>query len=213
MSNKKCICVVSAFTLWMLLSYFLESSEAAMCAFRNPDRDVYIMFPEATGYRSVIKVLDKKLKKKVEKYLGQKLDFDEIGEFTFFLVLKDEEVIGMIHPHAERGRYGIVEMVWAFTLDGKIIDYNIQRSRERGTDKVTRKEFRRQFRNKTLKAAFTETNSKKINSTLFKVSEKAEKVSSIVAYSAKKNLFLYKLYFPEYNKDTKDDSKEKGKNK
>lgn len=207
MENEKYICIISAFALWMLSSLFLESSEAAMCAFRNPDRDVYIMFPEATGYQSVIKTLDKKTQEKVAEYLGQKLDFDEIGEFTFYLILKDKDIIGIIRPHAERGKYGVVEMVWAFTLDGKIIDYKVQRSRERNTKIVKSEQFRRQFKGKKLNTAFTETKSKNINTKLFKVSENSEKISSVIAYSAKKNLFLYKLFFPEYIKDTAEDSK------
>lgn len=182
-----------------------------MCAFRNPDKEIYGLFPKATGYRSVIKMLDKKTQEKVEEYLGQKLDFDEVGGHKFYLILKDKDVIGIIRPHAERGKYGIVEMVWAFTLDGKIRDYKIQRSRERNTDKAKCEEFRRQFKGKTLKVGFTETNSKKINSTLFKVLEKSERISSIVAYSAKKNLFLYKYFFPEYNKNVEEIPKEKSR--
>ncbi len=200
MKGKRYIYVISVFTLWVFSPLFLESSKAAIYAFRNLDRYVYVLFPEATGYRSVIKMLDKKIQEKVEEYLGQKIDFDEVGEHTFYLILKDKDVIGMIRPHAERGKYGIVELIWAFTPDGKIKDYKVQRSRERSTDKIKREEFRRQFRDKTLKVAFTETNSKKINSTLFKVPEKSENVSSIVAYSAKKNLFLYKLFFQNTTK-------------
>jgi len=207
MKNRKWLYVV--FVLWMLSPLLVESSQAALCAFRNPDKDVYIFFPEATGYRSVVVKLDKKAQEKTEKYLGQKLDFDEVGEHTFYLVLKDKDVIGMIRPHAERGRYGIVEMVWALALDGKIKDFKIQRSRERGTDKVKREEFRRQFRGKTLKTAFTEANSKRINSRLFKVQEKSERLCSVVAFSAKKNLFLYKHFFPEYNRNAEEHTNEK----
>ena len=209
MKNKKWLYVVPVFILWMLSPLLVESSQAALCAFRNPDKNVYVLFPEATGYRSVVVKLDKKAQEKTEKYLGQKLDFDEVGEHTFYLILKDTDVIGMIRPHAERGRYGIVEMIWAFTINGKIKDYKIQRSRERGTDKVKREEFRRQFRGKTLKVAFTEANSKKINSKLFKVPEKSERVCSVVAFSVKKNLFLYKHFFPEYNRNAEEHTNEK----
>ncbi|HEW79345.1 MAG TPA: hypothetical protein ENH34_05205 [Phycisphaerales bacterium] len=198
--------------LFLLLSFaFPESSGAALCAFRNPDRDVYAMFPQATGYRSVIKKLDRKARKEIEKFLGQHLDYDEGGEHTFYLILKNEDVIGVIRPHAERGKHGIVEMVWAFTLDGKIKDFEIQRSRERGTALIKSEEFRRQFRGRTLKTAFTEKKSRKINTALFTLPKNAEKVSSLIAYSAKKNLFLYKLFFPEYNKQIVDASKSKGK--
>lgn len=211
MKAKSWICVVYVFVLWAFSPFFFESSEAALCVLRKPSKKIYAMFPEATGYRSVIKKVDKQARKKVEKYLGQKLDFDEVGGHTFYLVLKKKEVIGMVRPHAERGKYGIVEMVWAFTLDGRIKDFSIQRCRERGKDKIKREEFRKQFRGKTLKFAFTEGNTKKINSKLLKVPKKSERISSVIAYSAKKNLFLYKYYFPEYNKPVDKESQEKPK--
>ncbi len=193
-----------------------KNSEAALCAFRNPDRDVYVLFPEATGYRSVIKALDSEGKKKIEEFLGQSLDYDEGGEHTLYLILKGEEIIGIIHPHAERGRYGIVEMIWAITLDGKIIDFTIQRSRERGTKKLKSEEFRSQFRGKSLNDSFTIPGTKEINTDLIRPVKKSLKASSIVAYSAKKNLFLYKCFFPEYSRKPKkleEEKVEKGKGK
>jgi hypothetical protein len=170
---------------------------AALCAFRNPDRDTYKLFPEATGYRSVVKILDPEAKKDIEEFLGQPLDYDETGEITFYLVLKGEEVIGVIRPHAERGKYGIVEMVWAFTLDGRIIDFMLQRCRERGSQMVKKDEFRRQFKDKSLEDPLTLDASKKINDALLVSAQGAEKLSSIVAYSGKKNLFLLRHFFPE----------------
>lgn len=56
-----------------------------------PNYDVYILFPEATGYRSIIKILDSVGKKRIEEFLGQPLDYDEGGEHTLYLILKDEE--------------------------------------------------------------------------------------------------------------------------
>ena len=168
-----------------------NNSEAALCAFRNPDRGTYQLFPEATGYKAVIKELDTKAKESVEEFLGQPLDYDEDGGHTFYLVLKGEEVIGIIRPHAERGKYGIIEMIWGFTLDGKIKDFIIQRSREKGTYKLKSEEFRKQFRGKSLNDHFTITSTKDINANLIKPVEGAIISSSIIAYSAKKNLLLF----------------------
>ncbi|HDZ77200.1 MAG TPA: hypothetical protein ENH41_03860 [Candidatus Omnitrophica bacterium] len=190
--------IVLIITLSLALS-FQSNSYAALCAFRNPDRDTYKLFPRATGYRSVIRTLDAKTKKAMEEFLGQPLDYDEAGEHTFYLVLKGEEVIGIIRPHAERGKYGIVEMVWAFSLDGEIIDFLIQRSRERGTDRLKHDEFRRQFRGKSLNDPFTIGGTKEINTNLIKPPEGVITGPSVIAYSAKKNLFLYKYFFPEYH--------------
>lgn len=188
--------ILRTFLFFLVLFFVLQrSSEAALCAFRNPDRDVYVLFLEATGHRSIIKALDSEGQRKIEEFLGQPLDYDEGGEHTFYLILKGEEIIGIIRPHAERGRYGIVEMVWAFTLDGKIIDFVIQRSRERGTKKLKSEEFRKQFRDKSLNDPFTIPGTKEINTSLIMPMKEAFVASSIVAYSAKKNLFLYKYFF------------------
>lgn len=191
---KKMILMTLVFCLALSL-FFQNDSEAALCAFRNPDRDVYVLFPEATGYRSVIKILDNETREKTETFLGQDLDYDEYGEHTFYLILNGEKIIGIIRPHAEHGMYGIVEMIWALTPDGEIIDFLIQRSREKGTRSLKSDEFHGQFRGETWMTPFTEDASKKINIQLFKPVKGAEGISSIVAYSAKKNLFLYKLFF------------------
>jgi len=177
-------------TILCIIASLQNNAEAALCAFRNPDRDTYKLFPQATGYKSVIKIITTKEKKKIEDFLGLPLDYDEGGEHTFYLVLKDEEVIGIIRPHAERGKYGIVEIVWAFTPDGKIIDFIIQRSRERSSDTLKSEKFRKQFRGKSLKDTFTAYGSKGS-----KIKEGEISSSSIIAYSAKKNLFLYKYFF------------------
>jgi len=214
-TNKEMILRTLLFSL-VLFFVLYRSSEAALCAFRNPDRDVYVLFPEATAYQSVTKVLNSEIQKKTEEFLGQSLDFDEDGEHTFYLILKGENVIGIIRPHAERGRYGIVEMVWAFTLDGKIIDFIIQRSRERGTRKLKSEDFHRQFKGKSLNDPFTIPGTKEINIDLIKPMNYTFIASSIVAYSGKKNLFLYKCFFPVYSRKSEkleDEKVEKGRGK
>jgi hypothetical protein len=206
--NNKLILKTFLFSLALFFA-LLENSEAALCAFRNPDRDVYILFPEATGYRSIMKALDSEEQKKIEEFLGQPLDYDESGEHTFYLILKGEEIIGIIHPHAERGRYGIVEMIWAITLDGKIIDFTIQRSRERGTRKLRSEEFHKQFRGKSLNNTFTIPGTKEININLIKPVKEAIVASSIVAYSAQKILLLNKYLLPKYSEESEKDGEEK----
>jgi len=196
-SYKKILFTVFLLSL-SLLFVFCNHSNAALCAFRNPDRDTYKLFPEATGYKTVIKTIDPEAKKAVEDYLGLPLDYDEGGEYTFYFVLKDEEVIGIIRPCAERGKYGIVEVVWALTLDGEIIDFIIQRSREKGTDKLKSEGFRSQFKGKTFDYPFTIPGTRNIDKEVIKAVEESVAGSSAIAYNAKKSLFLYWYFFPEY---------------
>ncbi len=180
----------------VLAIYFPLSSFAAVCVFRFPDRDVYKLYPKASNYKSVIKKIDKDAKGKIEALLGQPLDPDET-ELTFYEIYKGKELVGMIHPHAERGEYGTIEVVWAFTLDGKIIDFTIQRDREKKGKELNGQEFRKQFGGKDLNSPFVLENTKEINTKLLKPVTDADKGSSAVAYGAKKTLAFYKYLFQE----------------
>ncbi len=179
-----------------LAIYFPLSSFAAVCVFRFPDRDVYKLYPKATNYKSVLKKVDKTAKGKIEALLGQSLEADET-ELTFYEIYKSKDLIGMIHPHAERGEYGTIEVVWAFAPDGKIIDFTIQRDREKKGKELNSPAFRKQFTGKDINFPFTIEKTREINSKLIKPVDGAEKGSSAIAYGAKKTLAFYKFLFQE----------------
>lgn len=187
------VCLIS------LIIFFIpfNSVQAAICAFRDPDRDVYRLFPEATGYKSIFTEIDGKNRLVIEEALGQPLDINDIGIHTLYIVLKDTMPIGFIHAHGTLGRYGNVEVIWAFNLNGSIKDYIIQRSREKKTKELESEEFRKQFRGKKLGDPFMLGNSKEINIQFIQPPEGAEKESSIIAYGAKTVLILGKYLFQE----------------
>ncbi|MDP3023978.1 MAG: hypothetical protein Q8O10_00395 [candidate division Zixibacteria bacterium] len=192
LKSKKIILILTV----VLAIYFPLSTFAAVCVFRFPDRDVYKLYPKATNYKSVIKKVEKETKEKCEAFLGKPLDSDET-ELTFYEIYKGKELIGMIHPHAERGEYGTIEVVWAFTLDGKIIDFTIQRDREKKGKELNGPDFRKQFGGKDLNSPFVLENTKEINTKLLKPVQEADKGSSAIAYGAKKTLTFYKYLFQE----------------
>lgn len=191
--SRLLICLISSLIIFTPFNL----SWAAICAFRNPDRDVYRLFPDATNYRSVFTELDENNRGIIEKALGQYIILSDIGTHTFYVILKGERPIGFIHPHAELGTYGNVEIIWAYNLDGSIKDYIIQRSREKRTRELESKDFRNQFKGKRLGDIFTLGKSKNINPEFIKPVEGAEKESSIIAYGAKKVLILNKYLFQE----------------
>jgi len=186
--NKKLALVLAL----IFIIFLTVDSYSAVCVFRFPDRDVYKLFPKATNYKSVIKKIDKNAKQKIEDFLGQPLDADET-ELIFYEIYKGKELIGMVHPHAERGEYGTIEVVWAFTLDGKIIDFVIQRQREKKGDELASKEFRKQFFAKDINSPFVKDKTKEINTNLIKPVKDGEKGSTAIAYGAKKTLTFYKF--------------------
>lgn len=191
--SRLLVCLISAAVAFTLLN----SSWAAVCAFRNPDKDVYLLFPDATNYRSVFAELNEKNRGVIEEDLGQSLDLNDIGTNTFYVILKGERPIGFIHTHAIWGTYGNVEVIWAFNIDGSIKDYIIQRSRERKTKELESEDFRNQFKRKKLGDPFTLGKSKNINPEFIKPVEGGEKESSVIAYGARKILILEKYLFQE----------------
>ena len=195
------------FLLFAVLLIIGSQVQAAICAFRNPDRDVFILFPEATNYKATYRDLDKSSRKSIEGKLGQPLDLNDVGTHTFYVILKDTVPVGFIHARAEWGTYGNVEVVWAFNLDGTIKDYMIQRSRETGTKEIKKEEFRSQFSGKKRGDSFTIPNTKKINVNFIKPVEGFQKMSSLIAYSASKTLLLNYVIFREIMLDMQSLSK------
>ena len=184
----------------LLLAGLLPPAHGALCILRNPDREIFGLFPTATGYRTHIVNVNRNPERlaRLVEFLGQKLDYDERGEHTFYEVLDGTQLIGIVRPHSERGRYGAVEMVWAFTLEGTILDYRIQRSRERGTAAIMSERFRRQFTGKTMTDPLTVGSSKDIHRGTFGfVPDGAEGLASAIAYSAKKNLAIMEYFLLE----------------
>ena len=204
-NTKKNIGASTRCATLLLVGMFLMNthSEAAICALRNPDRDVYVLFPEATNYKAFYRDLDSSKRKMIEDELGQSLDLNDVGTHTFYVILKDTVPIGFIHARAEWGSYGNVEVIWALNLDGSLKDYLIQRSRKRGTKEVKEVVFRSQFSGKKLGDAFVHPHTKKINEQFIKPVEGYVKTSSLIAYSAHKTLLLNNIIFGEVIRSTR----------
>ncbi len=120
-------------------------AQAANCALRNPDRQIYQIFPEATNYRSIVTRVDVDLKLRIEKELGSELSIADLGKHTAYLVLKDGVPLGFVHARTEAGRRGSIELVWAIDLDLSIKDFRVQRSRDKHTDVIESDGFRQKL--------------------------------------------------------------------
>ena len=118
------------------------SADGANCALRNPDRQIYEIYPEATRYRSVVALVDDDLKRTIEERLGSSLARSDIGRHTAYLVFKETVPIGFVHARTEVGARGSIELVWALDLGMNIKDFRVQRSRDRHTDAIKADAFR-----------------------------------------------------------------------
>ncbi len=115
---------------------------AANCALRNPDRQIFQIFPDATNHRTVVARVDDDMKRRIDQLLGSPLTRTDLGKHTLYVVLKRDIPIGFVHARTESGRRGSVELVWALDLDLTIRDFRVQRSREQHTDLVETDAFR-----------------------------------------------------------------------
>ena len=127
---------------------------AANCALRNPDRQIYEFFPDATSYRSIVAEVDRGLKSDIESRLGSQLALSDLGKHTVYIVLKDKVPVGFVHARSEIGKSGSVELVWALTLDLAIKDFRVQRSREKHTKVIRSSGFRDRLAGRNLRELF-----------------------------------------------------------
>lgn len=183
---------------------FVDRAKAPPCVLRNPDRDVYALYPEATSYRTIFRDMSLQTQLEIEKFLGEPLGYGERGVHCIYLVSKEDKPIGFIHPHSEPGKYGSIEILWAYDLEGKIRDFIIQRSREPGTNEVRSESFRSQFRGRSLTTPFVLPLTAEINTAILTPVKGAEDVSRIVAFSAIKVGAFSKFVFRDVIEEVKE---------
>lgn len=103
----------------------------AFCALRDPNRQLYDLYPEATSYRSIVRIIDEDARERVAERLPFTLHFNELGRHTLYVPMRESAVMGLVHVRSESGRWGLVEVAWALDLDLKVRDFRFQRCRDR----------------------------------------------------------------------------------
>lgn len=133
------------------LFFIALTAYADVCVWRNPERTMAKIFPEAGDYKTITKTISKEKKEIIEKRLGESLAPGESKDWIYYEITDRKGItLGYIIADAEKGEYGVIEMVMGITPDGKTVGLYIQRSREKDTE-FKSDEFLRQFIGKTLK--------------------------------------------------------------
>ncbi|MEM5799955.1 MAG: hypothetical protein QXZ43_04815 [Candidatus Aenigmatarchaeota archaeon] len=133
------------------LLFFFSNLYAEVCVWRNPEKTMIKIFPKANDYKTITKVFGEDKRKVIEDRLGNKLAEGERKDWIYYEIKGSEnKTLGYIIADAEKGEYGVIEIVMGITPDGKIEGIYIQRSREK--DKNFKSEqFLKQFCGKTIK--------------------------------------------------------------
>ena len=113
-----------------------EVDAQAYCALRDPVRQVYELFPEATSYRSLVRTVDEDARSRTGEALPFTLHFNELGRHTLYVALRGEVPLGVVHVRSEAGRWGLVEIAWALSLDLEVVGFRFQRCRDTARDQI-----------------------------------------------------------------------------
>jgi len=124
--------VVSIILSWVLFLPAQNSFAVAFCSLRDPLLHIKELYPNYTSfYSSVVDVNIIEATMSLKRYqLPFFLHPKEIGKHTVYYVKDDVGQLGIVHPRSEFGQWGVVEIVWALSLQGEILDYRFQRCRD-----------------------------------------------------------------------------------
>ena len=74
--------------LLLLLAVLLVADDLnaqAFCALRDPQRQINVLFPEATSFRSIVRTVDEAARSEVAERLPFSLHFNELGRHTLYV--------------------------------------------------------------------------------------------------------------------------------
>jgi tRNA/tmRNA/rRNA uracil-C5-methylase (TrmA/RlmC/RlmD family) len=133
----------------VLIFAFFAEALADVCVWRDPERTMIRLFPKAKDYETIDRKISNQQRDRIEEQLGKPLDPGEREGWIYYKIRGQKgETLGYILTDAEKGEYGVIEIVMGITTDGKSIGLYIQRARERNKE-FKSKEFLDQFIGKT----------------------------------------------------------------
>jgi len=145
------------FSLLFLFGIYTNSFAAVGCSLDDPDRDVKRLFPESTGYLTKLSTLKEiggeALKIKIEEKLGDKFDtvYEDLDvPYAYYIVLKGKDPIGYIHGVNQKGKFGVLQLVIAVNLEGRIMAFYYQRISSPESSKFRASQFTGQFKGLSL---------------------------------------------------------------
>jgi Na+-translocating ferredoxin:NAD+ oxidoreductase RnfG subunit len=126
------------------------AQEIFICVWRNPERTMTRIFPQARDYKTIIKRISEQNLKTIEERLGSQLLPGQRETWQYYrLVDGNGELLGYVMAAAQRGEFGVIEFVFGVDRDKRINGIYIQRARERDRE-FRREEFLEQFIGKSI---------------------------------------------------------------
>ena len=134
----------------LILTTLVSAQVVYICVWRNPERTMTRIFPQARDYKTVTKKISTQTLKIIEERLGSKLLPGQRETFQYYEMIDARgDLLGYIVAAAQRGEFGVIEFVFGLDRDRRINGIYIQRARERDSE-FRRKEFLEQFIGKSV---------------------------------------------------------------
>lgn len=144
-----------SFKLLIALIFLLSSTaHADVCVWRDPDRTMSMIFPQARDYKTLDRKITKEKQENIERRLGKPPGVGERETWSHYEITGSNGTIGYVIADAEKGEYGAIEVVMGLTPDSKVKQVYIQRAREKDKE-FKSKEFLDQFVGKTEESPIT----------------------------------------------------------
>lgn len=135
---------ISALLVISSLAVPARSEEMYLCIWRNPERTMVRLFPEAKDYRTITRKIDPDSLKTIEARAGRLLPGQRDLFQYFELTGPGGALLGYIFAGSQKGEYGAIEFVAGLDKESRIKGVYIQRSREKENEFKSR-EFLDQF--------------------------------------------------------------------
>ena len=141
--------------LFVGLLMFSTQPWADVCVWRDPERTMVRLFPQAHDYKTEIFKLKPDQIARIEALAGEPLHETEKKEYNLYAITADGKTLGWVLALAGTGEYGVIETVLGLGLDRRIRGVYLQRVRERKRKALKSDDFLGQFRGKSLKDDLT----------------------------------------------------------
>ena len=139
----------------LLALAWTTAATADVCVWRDPDKTMSRLFPEARDYLTITKKMTPAIVQRIEHQLGTPMDESEKGEFNFYDLRARRGgkavSVGTAIALAGKGEYGVIEVVVGLDPSNAIRAVYIQRARERANKLIESPGFLHQFVGKTVR--------------------------------------------------------------
>lgn len=111
------------------------SQEKFICVWRNPERTMTKLFPEARDYKTQTVNISKEKLAAIETRIGIEVLPGQREQFQYYeMIGSDGGVVGYTSAITQKGEFGAIEFVFGLNPKHEIVGIYIQRARERNRE-------------------------------------------------------------------------------